>query len=581
MLSEKQFLKLTDSIEWSQRQMTYPRTKYREAIRMSATSHYAEGGPDEHVPVDFIKLAELIYIRLLAPQSPRAMFSTHNRQLRPTAMDLSLAVNQIPKEIGFDSTLQLAVLEALYGMGIVKVGLHTVTEVLGFPYGKPYVDLVTLDDYFWDMSAKRRDLIQYEGNDYWLPFEELMESDWVEKKHRPHLAHDEFTLVSDLGEDKAKSIGTDGGGAILFKDKILLRDVWLPDERVMATYAVTAKRLLKQVEADDTAPEKGPYHKLGFIDMAGGNIMPLPPVALWRDIHELANTLYRKMARQAVAQKSVSAFGKGAQDDEIEQYRNAQDGAGIRYTGQRPEILTVPGVDQVTLGFWLQNRDVGSWIAGNLDSLGGLSAQTDTVGQEKMLTESANAMLRSMSAKTIDFVRGIYASLARYEWDDPMSERTLEKPIIGTDKTIPVKWNQDSKVGEFSEYELDIDIYSGQDQSPSLKLQKLGAIVQGYIMPLMPSLQQQGATINVKQIMKLVAKYSDFEELEDIVQFMDDPPPAGAAGGPGKPANTTRTYDRVSRPGASASGKSQILQQALFGGNPQGSEAASLTRSSM
>ena len=39
---------------------------------------------------------------------------------------------------------------------------------------------------------------------------------------------------------------------------------------------------------DWTGPPRGPYAVLGF-NHVPSNIMPLPPVAIWQDLHDLAN----------------------------------------------------------------------------------------------------------------------------------------------------------------------------------------------------------------------------------------------------------------------------------------------------
>ena len=45
-----------------------------------------------------------------------------------------------------------------------------------------------------------------------------------------------------------------------------------------------------------------------------------------------------------------------------------------------------------------------------------------------------------------------------------------------------------------------------------------------------------------------------------------------------KPAQTTRTYERVNRGGATRQGKDMAMMQTLFGGNPQPKEQAMMTR---
>lgn len=564
-LSENKFNDLHESVEWSGKQLRFQRNKQLEAVKQFTGPHYAEEGAQKRSPVSMLALAIQIYVRLLAARAPRALMTTKRPDLKPTAANLELAVNQIPDEIGLDGTLRRMVLEALFSMGVVKVGLHKVGTALGHEYGEQFADIITFDDYFCDMSAKHRDLIDYEGNDYWLDYDEVRDSDWIDKGSRDGLKHDEYTLTGPNGEGKVGAI-TGGSSPKLYKKKIWLRDVWLPSEKRLVTYGITSKRQLKVAELEGP----NPYYQLGFSDVPG-NLLPLSPVSLWRDLDELSNSLFRKLGNQADGQKSVLGFG-GGDDEGVNNFKNASDGDGIRYSGQEPKKLTAGGIDQPTLAFYIQCRNLSSYFGGNLDSLGGLAAQTQTVGQDRLIGEAAGAQLRDMAAKTVNVIRDIFKALAYYEWNDPLKHRTLEKPIPGLDRKLIIPWGRKDKKGKIEHFDLDIDVYSLQDNSPAIKLQKLGVILKEYIYPMEPLIQRVGGTVAVQAIMRDVAKFSDMPEVAEYVQFMDQPEGGSDSKKPPMPANTTRTYERVGRPGQTQHGADSMLQQALLGsdsgGNP-------------
>lgn len=575
-LSDKQFGKLVSSIEWSDTQLEYPKKKRIQAIKEFAGYHYFSGGADQPVPVNSIKLITSIFLRLLAARAPRALFSTKHEGLKPTAANLELAVNEIPKEINLRMTLKRVVAEALLGFGVVKCGLTSVGEVMGHDYGAPFVDVIPMDDLVIDMVAKHMDTIQYIGNTYWMVLEEVMESDWFPKKNKKDLSPDEYEVIGEAGEARAEGIAQDSN-ATLFKKKVKLRDVYLPTEDVMVTYAVKSKRRLKVFEWE--GPERGPYHMLGF-DWVPGNLLPLPPVAIWRDLHELGNNLFSKLGEEAESQKTVQGF-QGGDGSNVENFKQSRDGDGIEWSGAEPKLLKAGGIDPGTLAFFLQVKDLASYYAGNVDAAGGLAIQSETLGQDRLLNEASSAQIREAASEVVEFTKGIFRALAYYEWHDPVRRRILQKKIPGTEMGIAVPWDRNSRQGRFNMYDLDIDVYSLQDDSPGLKLQKLEMLLSRFVLPLMPAIQQMNGTLDVQTILKQAAKFADFPELDDMVQFIQETELLGdKAQPPGMAANTTRTNVRVNRPGATDRGKSQILQQALLGGRPQGSEAASLGRPS-
>jgi len=574
------FEKLKSSVEWSIKQLETPRRNRLNAIKQYVGKHYSDSGADFRNPTNFIELAMTIYTRQLAARAPKAMITAKQQALRPYAKNMELAINQIPAEINFSSTLQRSVAEAMLCYAVVKVGISpSGGTVLGHDPGKIFADLISIDDHFIDMTAKSRDKIQYEGNDYWLPLDEakaLCENDAIAKM----LEADPHTIVGTNGEERAEGITQNSGGDI-YEESILCRDVWLPGTRQMVTYGVTSGERMRTVDWD--GPEHGPYHTLGFSDVPG-NVLPLPPVAMWIDLHELANTIFRKLGRQAEAKKTVAAF-QGGNDEDVNALKAAVDGEGIRYNGSKPEAITVGGIDAPTLAFYIQTKDLFTYFAGNLDALGGLGAMSDTVGQDKMMSEAASTRLNHMAERTIDFAKSIFKSLAWYEWTNPVSERMIQKEIKGANIVLERRWSRETMKGDFIDYNFDIDVYSMQDDSPSTKMQKLGTALERFVFPMMEPMMQQGARINFKGLIDTIAHLGNIPELADLVEFAE-PPDEGAPSGDPKarhektlPNNTHRTYERINRPGATRHGKDDVMSRLLMGGGAQDSEIAAIGRS--
>ena len=563
-LDEKQFSSLKKSVDWSNQQLIFPRKKRIESIESYVGFHYSERGSNRPMPVNMLKIGVDIYVRQLAARTPRVMITTKYDRLKVTAADFELALNQIPNEIQLGGTLRRFVMEALFSIGVLKIGLASVGEVLGHSYGEPFVDNVTLDDYFCDMSAKSRELIQYEGNDYWLDYEEVMDSDWG-NKGKSGLKADEYTVIGPAGERRAEGI-TNQSSPQVFKDRVWLRDVWLPSEKLLLTYGIRHGELLNVVEWE--GPERGPYINLGF-SMVPGNIMPLPPVAVWRDLNDLGNAVLRKLGNQADSEKTVLGF-RGGEGDAVKAFKKAKDGDGISWNATQPERLQAGGVNPRTLAFYTITKELSSYVEGNVDSLGGLAPMSETIGQDKLLSNAASVQLRDMAAETISTIRKVFYSLAYYEWNNPVKTRKLEKRVPETDVSIPVKWNRDSKKGKFELFDLDIDVYSLQDDSPNLKLQKLNAIMSQFIIPLYPLIQQQQGTIDVQKILRDVARYSDTPEVGEYVTFVDQPMQQGSGGPDSSTPGVPPSSPEAPQSGAAQGGSADLIQQLLSSGGGEG-----------
>jgi hypothetical protein len=254
-----------------------------------------------------------------------------------------------------------------------------------------------------------------------------------------------------------------------------------------------------------------------------GNLLALPPIASWRDLNELANALFRKLGASADAYKEVLNF-TGGDDAGVSAFKNARHGDGINAGGMKqPEKWSAGGIEPRSLIFYQQVKELFSYFAGNLDSLGGLAPMSATIGQDKLLAEAAGAQLRDMADQNVDFVRKIFKALAYYEWTNPVKTRTIKKDVAG--QMIDTEWNQDTKKGNLDYYDTNIDVYSLQNDSPTMQLQKLGLFVQQYILPFAPMLPQVGGNVDVEAIIKKAAALSNLKDAETFVTFPDDPMP--------------------------------------------------------
>jgi len=572
LLPEADFTKLKEAIEWSQKRLERPRANRIAAVRQYVGSHYHEDGSDRNIPLPLLKMAVSIYTRQLAPKSPRVMMTSKYPEYRATAASHEAAVNKIPGEINLTQTFRRIMMEALFSMGIAKCGLSTSRIIMEEEYGEPFVDNVPLSNFFVDLSVDDARRCQFMGNDKEFSYEELQDGTWLSTKAKKDLQKDDSDVVDSNGQVKAKTI-IGGGAPVMFKERVTLRDVWLPDERLMVTYQVSNGKQL-HVSAWDDDPES-PYTILGF-DWVPGNVLPLAPAASLYDLHELANALFRKMGKGADSQKAVLGFG-GDDDESVNSFRDAADGQGILYAGTPPQLLRAGGIDPQTLAFELQVKELFSYFAGNLDSIGGLAPMTDTVGQDKLLQQAANASLRDMGDAAAIFYKKIFETLSYYEYSDPVKERTIEKKIPGMTSGVQSKFGpRDKEKVPYDDLDLDIDLYSLADESPQVKYQKLRMFVREDLPELAPLIEAQGGSIDIAAIISLMSKYADMPEIAEIVQFVENVNVADRAGGQGGGGSKTTESVRRNVPGTpSQAGRAQIMTQALAG-MAQPSEAAAL-----
>lgn len=572
--------RLVSAFDHSRRKLLPFRERRLSMVRQFVGGSWSDGGAPDRVPVNFLEMALNIYRRQVAARAPRIMVRSKNGESLAFADDLEIAVNLAIDDMRFDDTMRRWVLEAMFGMGVLKVGLapSNQKEIMGFTHdpGQPFADVVDFEDFVFDITAKRWDQVQFCGNRYSLPFEAVQDLKMF--KNRAELKPSEKKTTNEGGDEKISNLVDDNGtfGNDSYLELIELWDIWLPYDNVVATFqtspegGIDNREPIRVVEWD--GPESGPFHLLSFGDVPG-QIMPLPPAALMIDLHELGNRVFRKLGRQADRQKTVTLIASSNQDDG-RRLAAANDGDAIAV--DRPEAtkeIRYGGVDQAGLAFFQQLRQLTSYFGGNLETLGGLNNATNTASQEQLVKNQATMRIADMQERATDAATKVIKSIAYYMWTDPVREYRIPKKIPNTDMVIEGKLKPDRRDGEFLDYAIDIVPFSMQSRTPSERLQTAMQVMQGYILPMTQALQQRGLVPDVEAFLKMSAELSGSPEVLDLVkkvepqELMQGPPMPPGGGSQIGPANTTRTHIRADRGADSLSQQDNAIASMMRAAN--------------
>jgi len=572
-LNSKQLSRLRAAMDHSRRKLKPFRENTLKFLQEYVGKHYGENSTKEPVPVNLIALATAIYVRTLAARTPAVMVSTPHTQLKPAAYELELALDHLLNEIQFRSTLQMGVINSIFSMGIFKVGIcqYDRVEIEGVHHdvGQPFVDAVHIDDWVHDVNSRNFEQIQFCGDRYRLPLEFVKDSDLYDAAARDRLSATDGG-VDENGDERSESLskGTSQRSED-YRETVELWDLWIPQDGLIVTLAADGEGPPLRV-AEWEGPENGPYHLLRHNDVPN-NLLPSPPASLWYDLHTIANRIWRKLGRQADRQKTVVAYA-GAAEGDARRLQKVDDGEMFRTDApDKVREMRFGGIDQPSLMYMMQCKDLFSYLAGNLDTLGGLSPQANTLGQEKLLTDAASKLLTEMQDRTVECVEGILKDVAWWLWTDPLIQIPLTKPVPGTDLTVQSTFSEESKEGDFLDYNFKIKPYSMQHTSPGDKLQALTNFWNSFVGPNLQFMAQAGIQPNWEGLLRNVAKLTDMDEIDELLVF-GGPPMAQRPEvvgqdekGSAQPQHTTRTYERISRPGATSQGKTAGMMAALMG----------------
>jgi hypothetical protein len=508
------------------------------------------------------------YQMLLVANRPRVMVSTALTQYRAFAKHFQHAVNALIKEIRLEDTLSQWVMDAFFCVGIIKThmadaGVVQIETDLWMDPGRPFASNISLDDFVYDMKARKWSEVRYAGDMYEISWDNAVEL-FGQQAMRGHLPRGAVSLEQDRvdGLSASHEVATDD-----FEPMVDLADIWVPRHGRIYTYVVQSRSNFTLAGpspiADDewTGDECGPYHLLGLGDVPE-NIMPSSPASHLEMLDALVNDLFRKSSRQARRQKDVHLY-TAAGANSAQQIQMAGDGDWINVNDTSDvSMMKQGGVDQGNYAFMVGAMDTFDRMAGNLKAQMGLGSETDTVGQERLIHGAAGQKVDKMSKAVASAVTRLVRSLGLMLWTDEFKQIVTEVPIEGAGGiSVTSIWKPGDREGNFLDYNFDIDVYSMQYSSPSQKLKQLSETIQTVYVPLAPMLQQQGGMIDLFELTKHFADLMNLPELVSIIKFagvtddmMSSQPMTSV---PRKAPTSTRNYVRTN---VSAGGQSPMQQ---------------------
>jgi len=584
MALSKRWLKdLDDSIMRSRKRMQPFLDKRYEFVQEFVGSHYGDDTGEAQTPINLLEM-QINTLRLeLAGGNPRTMvFPKHDPTLQPEADDIRHAMDQLIDEIQLGEEFRLAVLDAMFLIGLIKTGraVSDVVKIDGeeFHVGVPFADRIDPDDAILDMTARRWHELGYVGNLFRVPWDDFQESRlYKNKKEVEELG---YTVYNEMGSERVESIG-DGNSSSVNKDRRFahLQSIWIADKKVTLTMpAFKPGPILRTVSFK--GPRHGPFHPLGYTDVPS-RIMPLSPAAVNIDLHVLANTLFCKLADQAERQKEINYAQAGAEKDAA-RIVNASDGDTVTVANPAAvQSTSFGGVDARSLAFFIETMELFKSNAGNLDLLAGIGPQSDTAKQDQMLRTAANRRVEDMRQRTIDWASKIVRDLTYYELTGYGLDRTVQKPVDGTDLTATARLTRHSVIGGYLAHNYDIYPYSMRLAAPAEQAQQITGFITQLLPLLGPEVEKQGGRINVQKIIETLADLTNLPVLKEIVKFDGVPMEVDTGQEPRgtKSPVTTRINERINRPGATSGGKSRAMIGNLMGAGQQPAELAGMLRS--
>lgn len=552
----------------------------RELIRDYVGSWYSTEGSENKVLVNLMNQTARIYTVALAANNPQVLVSTPRNETYSFARKFEVNLNKLISDMALDQTFRSIVMDAFFclGCGVVMMrdtdtrfhGLLESEEDVWLDPGEPWINRVSLDDLILDMSAKELTKMRYCGHRYRADYEKVMEEPGYDKNVKAKLKptsrhhHDSVEAARDIANSFASAEDDD------MKDMIWLMDLWLPENKSIVTMACEQHDLEPLIERDWIGCQAGPYKFLSLGDTPD-NIIPTAPAINLKGMHDLQNRIHRRMEEDSDAHRVLNVYPPGMEDD-AERLRTGERNGW--YQGKSPEQIKqfeMGGVDQrdLALASFIQNEY--DRFAGNLQAMGGLGAQSGTVGQEELIHGQLTKNVADMRMAVVNFAADCILDLGRLMWEDETLEIHSAIPVGNSGITIPSDWKPGNRQGEFEDFEFRVEPYSMLFKTPEQQLQEIFQVLRE-IAPLWPMFQASGANIDAEALVDEIARLKNRPEFKRFITFSYEQPDelGGDQNSVRQSPVTSRENVRRNVPtGGTQDARTNALMQSLMGGKPQ------------
>lgn len=550
--------RLWGAIEAAEEKLAHFRKNRRELIGAYVGKRYREFGVDEDEKcydtiVNLLYQWADIFALALVPSRPQFLVTPDAEDLGAFGARFELASNNLVKEIDLENVLRDIVLDAFFGTGIAKVGLFgsgalEIDDRLIDP-GQPGCLSVSLDDCFWDVTAKKWRQVRFIGDRYALQLASCFADESFDREVLKKLSPRQLkTHDEKWGNERTESLSRghlDEHAELT--PMVELCDVYFPQDQMVATLAWRQPDLppLKVVPLD--GPELGPYRMLGFTHVPD-NLMPIPPGDNLILLHEMYNGLMRKVRNQAQRQKTNTVYEDRAAKD-VERLVKARDGEAVRVTSvEAIRSLAMGGAEQTNVLLANAVIQLFDRMGGNLSAMAGLGPQADTLGQEQLLYGQLRSKEEKMQYLVFCFTEQVGLDLGRLLWQD--SYKRYEQYLYTQAGRIPVPahWTPEEREGDFAQYNIKLDPYSMQFQSPAQRVQQINNLLMSVYMPLLPLIQEQGGALDPQALVEMHAKLLAEPRIKQLIRFAAPPMNGIDQKSPRDPLpkspTSTRTYVR-------------------------------------
>ena len=488
-------------------------------------------------------------IRALVPnlitRNPKNVVGSDYLMYRSYGELLALALDYLSKKLDLPEILQRGLVDAIFTIGIYKVGLMSSGSLVyfgdeGVDPGQLYVDTVDFDDFTFDPATSQLEKSSFIGERIRVERDEILASDLYDNaviERLPSSLDMELNYrknVRNLSDGQLNRLNTDK-----LHDYIDLLELWLPGPNVIVTVPFKSSTNSKFLREETYyGPDDGPYTFLTLTPPVPDNPLPVQLAGVWHDLHIIGNRIAKKAMDQAEAQKDILGYGPDSADDaqEIVDSKNLEavkmrDPSGAKmfsFAGQNPLNLQM----SAQMAQWFDQ------FSGNTSMLAGTKVETKVATVANIMSQNAATGVTYMKDRVYGATKEILRKCAWYLHTDPLIQMPLiQREVVPAEydttdeeiKMISPAQVQETQIiltpemrrGDFLDFAFSIEQDSMAPINWQFRLQQLNVLAINIIPAAASAAQicaQMGTPFSFQRFVTKAAKMANIDWIDEIFQ---------------------------------------------------------------
>ncbi len=478
-------------------------------------------------PINLLFTTIRAYIPNLVMKTGINKVTTEIMDHKFTAELLGYGLDALHKDIKLKDKLRAWIVDAIFGIGIMETALGISDNLISLgdvdkDPGEIYSQVIDLDDFTFDPACTDLKRAFFLGHIVRCPRAELhaiedLDTELINRLPKALLEgkkRDE-KQVENISQNTTKQLDMQD-----IEDYVEIVKLWIPSANVIV-YIPDPRRLTfdKFIGVKEFyGPSTGPYNFLALTPPVPNNPLPVAPVGIWYDLHNMTNRVFKKLMDQVDNQKDI-IFYRPELGDVMQDVIDAgnldtiacSDPDGIK-------MQSFAGQNQMNVEMADRLQGWYNYIAGNPEQIAGVQQKSKTATQAQIMQANSSITLNDMRDIIYDRTAEISQIHCWYLWTDPMIKVPKSKRESG-DKEVQLWLTPEQMQGDFLEFTFKIQQRSMSRLDPQTRSNRIVQfavnIIPGTVMAAQ-QMGQMGMQFNLQKYLTNLA-----EEL-DVGDFMMD-----------------------------------------------------------